>query len=69
MSKSKLALSDLNTIYIRGVAVIVFTLHKVKHCPFFGGHPVVHSDTSVKGWSIRFQAMVEVVIGIVSSMY
>ena len=34
MSKSKLGLSNLNTINIGGLAVVVFMLDKIKHCKF-----------------------------------
>ena len=39
MSKSKLGISNLNTVNIRGLAVIVFMLDKIKHYAGYFGTP------------------------------
>ena len=39
ISKSKLVLSECNDLYFIAIALIAFTLHKIKQCPFFGGTP------------------------------
>jgi hypothetical protein len=40
ISKSKLVLSECNDLYFIAIAFIVFTLHEIKQCPVFLGHPV-----------------------------
>ena len=41
ISKSKLVLSECNDLYFIAIAFIAFTLHEIKQCPVFWGHPVV----------------------------
>jgi hypothetical protein len=39
LSKSKLVFSECNDLYFIAIAFIAFTLHEIKHCPVFLGHP------------------------------